>query len=106
MSFSFSGKRWSASEKVLQNQPRRQFGTLVPFKGDLTNPRTDLLATLGNVLRNAFIRPASRACKARPTTWTRCGSAPVSVGSDHADAVKEDVGRRAAAPVRHAAQAA
>jgi hypothetical protein len=45
-----------ATAEVLQNQPRNQFGTLVPFKGDLTNPRTDLLATLGNILRNAFIR--------------------------------------------------
>jgi hypothetical protein len=42
--------------EVLQNQPREQFGTVIPFTGDLTNPRTDLLATLGNVLRNAFIR--------------------------------------------------
>jgi hypothetical protein len=45
-----------AAAEILQNQPREQFGTLIPFTGDLTNPRTDLLATLGNVLRNAFIR--------------------------------------------------
>jgi hypothetical protein len=42
--------------KVLQNQPRDQFGTLIPLTGDLTNPRRDMLATLGNILRNAFIR--------------------------------------------------
>jgi len=44
------------TEKVFENQRRTQFGTLIPFKGDLTNPRTDMLATLGNILRNAFIR--------------------------------------------------
>jgi hypothetical protein len=42
--------------EILQNQPREQFGTVIPFTGDLVNPQTDLLATLGNVLRNAFIR--------------------------------------------------
>jgi hypothetical protein len=41
---------------VLKNQPRDQFGTLIPFRGDATAPNTDILATIGNVLRNAFIR--------------------------------------------------
>jgi hypothetical protein len=41
---------------VLKNGPRDQFGTYIPFTGDTTAPKTDLLATIGNVLRNAFIR--------------------------------------------------
>ena len=45
-----------ATTGVLQNQPRDQFGTLIPFTGDLTAPNTDILSTIGNVLRNAFVR--------------------------------------------------
>ncbi|HEX5221182.1 MAG TPA: DUF748 domain-containing protein [Verrucomicrobiae bacterium] len=42
---------------VLTNQARDQFGTLIPFSGDLTGTTTtDLLATIGNILRNAFVR--------------------------------------------------
>jgi hypothetical protein len=42
---------------VFKNQARDQFGTLVPFSGDLSGTTTaDTLATVGNVLRNAFIR--------------------------------------------------
>jgi hypothetical protein len=42
---------------VLKNQPRDQFGTLIPIRGNIeTGARTDILASVGNVLRNAFIR--------------------------------------------------
>jgi hypothetical protein len=41
---------------VLKNQPHDQFGTLIPFTGDLTAPNTDILSAIGNVLRNAFVR--------------------------------------------------
>jgi len=42
--------------KILTNPPRDQFGTLIPFRGDATKPAPDILATVGNVLRNAFVR--------------------------------------------------
>jgi len=42
---------------VFKNQPHHQFGTLVPFTGDATTGTTEnILATIGNLLRNAFIR--------------------------------------------------
>ena len=42
---------------VFKNQHRDQFGTLIPFTGsDSGSTSTDTLATIGNVLRNAFIR--------------------------------------------------
>lgn len=42
---------------IFKNQPRDQFGTLIPFSGDLSDKtNTDILATLGNILRNAFVR--------------------------------------------------
>ncbi len=41
---------------VLKNGPRDQFGTMVPFSGMISGPNPDLLATVGNVVRNAFIR--------------------------------------------------
>jgi hypothetical protein len=42
--------------QILKNPPRDQVGTLIPLRGSLEGPRTDVLATIGNVLRNAFIR--------------------------------------------------
>lgn len=42
--------------ELLENQPRDQFGTQIPLRGDLTSPQTDILSVLGNVLRNAFVR--------------------------------------------------
>jgi len=41
---------------ILKNQSRDQFGTSIPFTGDLSAPNTDILSAIGNVLRNAFIR--------------------------------------------------
>jgi hypothetical protein len=41
---------------AFKNQPRDQFGTLIPFTGSVEGPGPDILATVGNVLRNAFIR--------------------------------------------------
>jgi hypothetical protein len=42
--------------KVLSNPPRDQFGTVIPMSGELSSPDTDILATLGNILHNAFVR--------------------------------------------------
>ena len=42
---------------LFKNQSRDQFGTLIPFSGDATGTTTtDIFATLGNILRNAFVR--------------------------------------------------
>jgi hypothetical protein len=42
---------------VFKNQSRDQFGTLIPFSAsDTGKTSTDLLATIGNILRNAFVR--------------------------------------------------
>ena len=46
-----------AATSVFKNYSRDQFGTRIPFRGDVSQTTTvDLLATIGNVLRNAFIR--------------------------------------------------
>ena len=38
---------------VFKNQPRDQFGTLIPFSGDLSGAtNADVLATVGNVLQD------------------------------------------------------
>lgn len=44
------------AEFLLKNHPRDQFGTVVPFKGQVDKPEAGILDTIGNVLRNAFIR--------------------------------------------------
>ncbi|MBC8097013.1 MAG: DUF748 domain-containing protein [Akkermansiaceae bacterium] len=42
---------------VFKNHPRDQFGTLIPFTADAGgSTSTDILATLGNLFRNAFVR--------------------------------------------------
>ncbi|HEX4792330.1 MAG TPA: DUF748 domain-containing protein [Humisphaera sp.] len=44
------------AEEVLKNQPHDQFGTLIPFTADETTTKPDVLAMIGNVLRNGFVR--------------------------------------------------
>jgi hypothetical protein len=42
---------------LLKNQPRDQFGTLIPFSGDLSQATSaNIFAAIANVLRNAFVR--------------------------------------------------
>ncbi len=41
---------------LLKNQPKDQFGTLIPVTGNMSDPKTDVIATVFNILRNAFIR--------------------------------------------------
>src|ERR1039457_3106377 len=42
---------------LFKNHSRDQFGTLIAFSGDATGATTtDIFATLGNILRNAFVR--------------------------------------------------
>lgn len=42
---------------ILKNRTRDQFGTLIPFSADETSSTsTDIMATIGNILRNAFVR--------------------------------------------------
>jgi hypothetical protein len=46
-----------AATSLFKNRSRDQFGTLIPFSGDLSGATTaDILTTVGNVLRNAFVR--------------------------------------------------
>jgi Domain of Unknown Function (DUF748) len=46
-----------ATTAVFKNHARDQFGTLIPFSGDTSGATTaDILAAVGNVLRNAFVR--------------------------------------------------
>jgi Domain of Unknown Function (DUF748) len=46
-----------SATSLFKNHSRDQFGTVIPFHGDTTGTNsTDLVATLGNILRNAFVR--------------------------------------------------
>lgn len=40
---------------LFKNQPNDQFATEVPLSGRIKNPSTNIIATIGGVLRNAFI---------------------------------------------------
>ena len=45
-----------AVTNLFKNWSRDQFGTLIPFSGDASGTNTDILSSIGNILRNAFIR--------------------------------------------------
>jgi hypothetical protein len=45
-----------AAAEILKNQRRDQFGTVIPLRGQVDRPSGDMLATVGNVLYNAFVR--------------------------------------------------
>lgn len=41
--------------KILQNQPKDQLATKIPFQGSMDEPKTNVWYALANVLQNAFI---------------------------------------------------
>src|SRR6185503_4516305 len=44
------------AKDLFKNQRQNSLATVVPLRGDLTAPQPDVFATIGNVLRHAFIR--------------------------------------------------
>lgn len=78
------------AERLLRNQGRDQFGTLIPFTGQVDGPRPDVLETVGNVLRNGFIRAYLPKFQSDPAGGAVDGlqfeppqlSDPVSFGDD------------------------
>lgn len=42
--------------KIFQNQKHDQFATEIPFSGSLSNPDINILRTISNLLRNAFVQ--------------------------------------------------
>jgi hypothetical protein len=42
--------------RLLRNQPRNRFATKIPISGEFDAPRVAILPTLGNLLKNEFIR--------------------------------------------------
>jgi hypothetical protein len=72
---------------VLTNYSRDQLGTLIPFTGDLKGPQIDYLGTIGNVLKNAFIRAYLPRLEKKNTDHELDFGAPsitdpISIGSD------------------------
>lgn len=41
--------------EVLENQPKDQFATKIPFEGRLDDPKANIWVTIANVIQNAFI---------------------------------------------------
>ncbi len=48
------------TSEVLEDQPRDTIATRVPLRGDLDDPSADVWATIGGLLRNAFIESLRR----------------------------------------------
>jgi hypothetical protein len=75
---------------ILKNPPRNQFGTEIPVKGSIDSPQPDIIVTVLNVLRNAFIRaylprlePSSRTGQISGLEFGRGSiTEPSAVGND------------------------
>ncbi len=52
-------KLWEAlaggTSEVLENQPKDQFATKIPFEGNLDDPKANIWITIANVIQNAFV---------------------------------------------------
>ncbi len=52
-------KFWEAMagglSEILENQPKDQFATKIPFEGKLDNPQANIWVTITNVIKNAFV---------------------------------------------------
>ena len=46
---------------VLENRKEDQVAARIPFSGTIQNPNTDLLSTIGSVMRNAFVSAFARS---------------------------------------------
>jgi len=46
----------AGAAEVLKNQPKDQIATRIPLGGDITHPDAGVLATIGELLRNAYIQ--------------------------------------------------
>ena len=42
--------------RVFRNQPKNRFATKIPISGTFDKPNVNVLATLGNILKNEFVR--------------------------------------------------
>jgi hypothetical protein len=49
--------------QIVRNHPKDRFGTKVPFSGTFDNPRPDVIETVFNAFRNAFIKAFSGTLK-------------------------------------------
>jgi hypothetical protein len=47
--------------EILENRETDQVAARIPFSGTIDNPQTDLLATIGSVMRNAFVSAFARS---------------------------------------------
>ena len=42
--------------EIVRNHSKDRFGTRVPFAGTFDNPKPEILTTVGNAFRNAFVK--------------------------------------------------
>jgi hypothetical protein len=53
--------------EIVRNYSKDRFGTRIPFSGTFDNPRPDVLTTVSNAFRNAFVR----AFEGKLDNWKR-----------------------------------
>lgn len=82
------GVFWEAlvgtASELLENQPRDQLGTVIPLRGNVSGPEADVMTTIGNVLRNAFIRAYMPRLQGMGDTGGAIEFGPGTVSADDA----------------------
>jgi len=53
--------------QIIRNYPKDRFGTKVPFSGTFEHPTPDIIATIFNAFRNAFVQ----AFKGKLENWKK-----------------------------------
>jgi hypothetical protein len=60
----FFGKLWEGVAElvgeIFEDQGKDRIATRIPFRGQVENPDTDLWATIGGILKNAFLESLRR----------------------------------------------
>jgi uncharacterized protein DUF748 len=74
---------------ILENRKEDQVAARIPFSGTIQDPHTDLLATIGSVMRNAFVSAFARSLEGSISVRSVRQSLK-DVGDDDKDEKKKD----------------
>jgi hypothetical protein len=74
---------------ILENRKEEQVAARIPFSGTIQNPHADLLATIGSVMRNAFVSAFARSLEGSISVRSVRQSLK-DVGDDDKDEKKKD----------------
>jgi hypothetical protein len=88
----------NVAAKILENRQEEQVATQIPLRGEIENPDVDLLTTMANLLRNAFVAAFSHSLEGsinlRDVAGEVLGDDSAADGSDAAPQPEDEPSRR------------